>query len=281
MVQMRIQHSVAWLILPFLWVAAGCITHEDSRRATREASFYEPPGDSGDPVKVVDAKDGLKASVMEAGTSAEGRPIRAYILGEGDRNVILVGGIHGDEPGGEIILYRFIGFVSKQPDLIKGYKAVVMPALNPDGLEYQTRFNSRGVDLNLNFPSQDWGVDIRTGDRTVIGASAGSEPETKALMAVLEKYPPALVVSIQSAAACITHEGPGAADWAKSLSESCGLPVEQFRTRPGSLKALVGNDKEIPFLTLELEFHHERGKITDTESNRFQEALLVLFRNPM
>lgn len=257
----------------------GCrITHKPVRTDSREVPFYEPPEEKAGPVKVVDTMEGLKASIFEAGQSTEGRPVRAYILGEGDKNVLLVGGIHGDEPGGEGLLYRFVGFISKQPDLIEGYRAVVVPSMNPDGLEYTTRFNSRGVDLDMNFPSQDWGDNIHTRDRSIIGSSAGSEPEVAAIMKVLEDYPPMRALSVQSAAGCVTYEGPGAEELAKRLCERCHLPLEKFHTRPGSLGSLLGKDREIPFLTVELEYHHERGQIAEAENERFREAFFELFR---
>lgn len=272
--------GVAILLLGITFPAFfGCrITHKPVRADSREVPFYEPLEGEAGQVKVVDTMEGLKASILEAGLSEEGRPVRAYILGEGDKNVLLVGGIHGDEPGGETLLYRFVGFISKQPDIIEGYKAIVLPSMNPDGLEYATRFNSRGVDLDMNFPSQDWGANIHTRDRSIIGSSAGSEPEVAAVMKILEGLPPLRALSVQSAAGCITYEGPGAEDLAKRLSERCSLPLEKFHTRPGSLGALLGKDREIPFLTLELEYHHERGQIAEKESERFREALLELFR---
>ena len=111
--------------------------------------------------------------------------------------------------------------------------AVVLAA-NPDGLVRGTRGNARGVDLNRNFPTKDWRPDpvmhryTLDAPRDVVlspGASPGSEPETKALMALIEELRPDAVVALHAPLACIDDDNQGPlAQWlAEEDRASAGL----------------------------------------------------------
>src|SRR6476620_7475223 len=69
------------------------------------------------------------------GRSREGRPIRAAAFGNGGGDhVILVGGVHGDEPASvEAVLDLVAGGL---PD---GRALWIVPALNPDGIARGTK----------------------------------------------------------------------------------------------------------------------------------------------
>ncbi|MBD3293843.1 MAG: hypothetical protein GF393_13040, partial [Armatimonadia bacterium] len=42
-------------------------------------------------------------AVIEFGKSVQGRPILGYVFGKGPHTLALIGGLYGDQPGGETI----------------------------------------------------------------------------------------------------------------------------------------------------------------------------------
>ncbi|PUA79432.1 M14 family zinc carboxypeptidase [Nocardioides currus] len=121
------------------------------------------------------------------GTSAAGRPIRAWRLGEpGKRRVVLISTMHGNEPHTRQILTSL-----RDGRPIRGIDLWVVPTYNPDGLARHTRRNARGVDLNRNYP-HDW-VDLDGSYES--GRRPASEPETRAMMRFLERVDPVRLIS--------------------------------------------------------------------------------------
>lgn len=138
------------------------------------------------------------------GSSVEGRPIEATTYGNGDTQLLFVGGMHGGyEWNSSLLAYQFMQYVEENPDFIPEDVTVsVIPTLNPDGLYKATglegvftladvpdpstrvaegRFNANDVDLNRNFackwaPESSW-----KGNVVSAGTAAFSEPEAAAL----------------------------------------------------------------------------------------------------
>ena len=101
-----------------------------------------------------------------AGASVEGRPLPRYEFGRGDGPAVLLTGlIHAVELIGSIALLDFVReIVHAEHELLRHARLVVLPILNPDSLQANDarlahgrrafrRGNSRGVDLNRNFPA--------------------------------------------------------------------------------------------------------------------------------
>ncbi|HEU5036908.1 MAG TPA: M14 family zinc carboxypeptidase [Nocardioides sp.] len=121
------------------------------------------------------------------GHSVRGRPITAWRLGERGRpKVLLVSTMHGNEGAPRQILATL-----RDGRPIHGINLWVLPVYNPDGLAAHTRKNAHGVDLNRNFPYH-W-ADLDGSYES--GPRAGSEPETRAMMAFLKKIRPKFIVS--------------------------------------------------------------------------------------
>ena len=121
------------------------------------------------------------------GKSVQGRPIKAFRLGErGKPKVLLIATMHGDEGATRQILQSLR---DRRP--IHGLNLWVVPVYNPDGLARGTRKNAHDVDLNRNFPYH-W-ADLDGSYES--GPRAGSEPETRAMMKFLKKVRPRWIIS--------------------------------------------------------------------------------------
>ncbi len=89
-----------------------------------------------------------------AGTSAEGRTIHLYSLGNGPTNILLWSQMHGDEPTATMALVDILGWFHQRMDhpiakLILGKLSLSMiPMLNPDGAERFTRRTAYHIDMN-------------------------------------------------------------------------------------------------------------------------------------
>ena len=188
-------------------------------------------------------------AVLRIGTSIEGRPLTYSLFegphaGPGRETVLILATIHGNENAGTALTEMLATRLVAEPTLLAGRRVVLMPVVNPDGLAADARGNANRVDLNRNFDSANWGA--RTG-----GQEPLSEPESRAVLELLERYRPDRVVSFHQPVSVIDYDGP-AADYAAAVGEAGGLPVQRIGSRPGSLGSYVGLDLGLPILTVEL-----------------------------
>ncbi len=186
------------------------------------------------------------------GRSVEGRPISATVIGDGGPTYLILGVVHGNEPLGQPILDLFTDTLIRDPGLTHHCRVVIVPTVNPDGLARKTRHNARGVDLNRNFPSRDWR------GASTHGPNPASEPETRAIVALIERYQPHRILTIHSPLQCINYDGPAAGLAYRvarrtpyRVKEDIGYPT------PGSLGSYAGLDLATPTITVEL-----RGGLT-------------------
>ncbi|HEX2950651.1 MAG TPA: M14 family zinc carboxypeptidase [Armatimonadota bacterium] len=185
-------------------------------------------------------------------TSVVGRPIDVYVFGRGPRTVLVLAGMHGDEPASVTLACALIHHLQALPESAIPQRVVVIPVVNPDGLVAHTRRNAHQIDLNRNFPTQDFDAGVHTG-RYNGGRTAGSEPETQAIMHITEYYKPALIISLHAPLGCINYDGP-AGNIARRMARLDHFPVaEQLpNPSPGSLGAYYGKERGLPVITLEL-----------------------------
>ena len=95
-------------------------------------------------------------------------------------SAFVIGCFHGDEPQGEDLINRYLSEHEKEGVLF-------IPCLNPDGKMLCERTNSRGVDLNRNFPTKNW-EHSETSSDYYGGNKPASEIETQFLVYIIEKY---------------------------------------------------------------------------------------------
>jgi len=125
--------------------------------------------------------------------SAQRRPIETLLFGTGERRILVLASLHGDEPQSVGLVEELAQHLRSNPDAVAGLKVLLVHAPNPDGLVGRTSVNSRGVDLNRNFPGQNW---AKTPDSSS-GARAASEQETQVLVRVTTEFRPQLVIHLK------------------------------------------------------------------------------------
>lgn len=173
------------------------------------------------------AKQGLLRHKPERyGTSVRGLPLEVYGPTQGPVDILIMTTMHGDECDGTVVLSEALRTVEP-----KDVKNPVILSVNPDGTLHGTRGNANGVDLNRNLPTATWspgtlmyrghgqqerGIELST------GTAPGSEPETQALLALLQKLQPNAVVSLHGPIGCV--EDPEHKPLAKWIAEETGLP---------------------------------------------------------
>lgn len=129
--------------------------------------------------------------ITTCGKSLLGKELFAFVIGEGKKTVVYVGGTHGIEWLTSLLLLKFtenlaIAFENEEmlsgfniKDILENKKLIIIPELNPDGIEIAIKgasacgkykaenfesckgdfscwsANARGVDINHNF-NADW-----------------------------------------------------------------------------------------------------------------------------
>lgn len=244
---MRSLLHLFFLLLPCFVLITGC-AHQDQ---TMPANF--------------DATRSAAYSSQILGRSAQSRSIILYTFNvdRGPNPVLILAAIHGDEPTSAYCANQLLHILQITPYLAEGTPVAILPVANPDGLAAGTRVNSRGVDLNRNFPSAN-AVPLNqrsesmrhTLFRNYPGPSAASEPETRILIHLIQTLHPRRICSIHSIGQGRqqnNYDGP-AKDLAELMTQNNHYPASPnigYPT-PGSLGAYAGIDLHIPMITLEL-----------------------------
>lgn len=180
-----------------------------------------------------------------AGRSVQGRPIEVQAYGNGADCLLILATIHGNEFAGTPLMKRFAKELRANPELVNGWTLVIVPVANPDGFAAKKRRNARGVDLNRNFPAGNY-KSKGSKDKGPL-----SEPESKVIETLLQKYKPRYILSFHQAANLLDYDGPGK-ELAQRLAAVCPLKVSRMGARPGSLGSYAGIELKIPIITVEL-----------------------------
>src|SRR3989344_2248838 len=183
----------------------------------------EEPGETVEPQPQPPAQPPVDETKTVIGASVEKRDITAYHYGEGTKELLFVGGIHGGYSWNTaLVAYELMDYLEANPNVIpKNIRVTVIPVLNPDGLNKVTgtgaarflatdvspskntqisgRFNAHDVDLNRNFDC-DWQSQGTWQNTAVSGGSkAFSEQESQAFKSYIETNKPGAVVIWYSA----------------------------------------------------------------------------------
>lgn len=150
---------------------------------------------------------------------------------------------------------------SRGNDKRGGKSLLFIPCLNPDGMQLNTRTNANNVDINRNFPTQNWGQN--KGDNATCddetsnyfgGKSPASEIETQFLIDTIEKYTPNLIITLHTPYKIVNYDGP-AKETARMISDIIKYPVEESvgYPTPGSFGTWAGVERNIATITLEMD----------------------------
>ena len=178
------------------------------------------------------------------------------LLGKsGNNNILIIGVFHGDEPQGKYLIDAYLKNNGLKSNLL------FIPCLNPDGMNEDKRTNANNVDLNRNFPTQNWGQNkgenATCDDCTTNyfgGIAPASEIETQFVINIIEKYSPKRILTIHSPYKVVNYDGP-AKELAEKISNIIGYPAEGSigYPTPGSFGTYCGVERNIPTITLELD----------------------------
>jgi predicted deacylase len=185
--------------------------------------------------------------------SAGGKPIALHKkLNANARPILFLGGVHGDEPEGVWLAeeaLKWLGDGGSEPR----HPWCLITCLNPDGYEKNERVNSRGVDLNRNFPERNWSPDHKA-PRYNPGPSPGSEPEVQALVRLIDEIHPRVIIHCHSWRPCIVLTGEAEVETARTLSVHSGYEFTRdigYPT-PGSLGEYGWRERKIPVICIEI-----------------------------
>lgn len=197
------------------------------------------------------------------GTSVLGAPLR-YIPCTGRCRLLVVAAVHGEEPETTFLLSRALRAFDKN-----FASAAFVLCANPDGVTLGTRGNANGVDLNRNFATANWSAGT-VPSRSVLeaprdtllssGTAPGSEPETRALVSLIENLDPETILSMHAPIGCV--DAPAATEIVRELGDIFGVPhvLDIGYATPGSLGTWCAERKkecvtlELPRMSLELLF---------------------------
>jgi len=207
--------------------------------------------------------DGWRPS--EYGRSREGVALRVFLpSGEPPLAGVLTAAVHGEEALTALLARRLLERVPARET-----RWAVVPVVNPDGMLAGTRQNAAGVDLNRNFPATSWspedsftyppGIDpaLRRPEnrlnRSSPGSAPGCEPETRALIELVEQLRPALVVDLHSPLELLLVRRGVPPPVVELLSDSASLSVvDELPGCPGAFDDWL-EERGFPAIVYEIE----------------------------
>ena len=222
------------------------------------------------------------------GKSVQRRDITAYHYGDGDKELLFVGGMHGGYEWNTVLLaYEFMDYLGASSTTIPAnLKITVIPVLNPDGLQkivgtarrftkanvpssqaatVPGRFNANNVDLNRNFDCDWQPTGIWQSRQVNAGSKVFSESESQALRDYVQSQKPAAVVIWYSAAGGVfasnCHEGvlPETRAITKAYADASGYPAYEdfdfYQITGDAINWLAKNN--IPAISVLLTTHED------------------------
>lgn len=215
------------------------------------------------------------------GNSVSGRPIYAHTFGSGPNTILYVGGMHGSEYSSVIVLEEWLKELDANPQRIPSdKKLIVIPESCPDCVVARSRLNANRVDLNRNFPTNDWQSEVYIPGPTHLPEGGGnralSEPEAKALADVVRRERPMLTLTYHAVADIVISNDAGRSiEWGREYARLSGYGFSTTNdienvfnyTATGAFEDWIHDELALPALLVEL------GTMASNEINRNRSAL--------
>lgn len=199
------------------------------------------------------------------GTSVQGRPIEllARRVDEPRRRVVVIGGIHGNEPVSPPTVRGLV-----LADIADDIELYLVPELNPDGVAAGVRCNANGVDLNRNFP---WGWRADDG-----GPAALSEPETSAIAALIDAVRPDVAVWVHQPYGYVSSIGPTADAFEEAWAAGSATPVRPDVTQHGGGESWTALGAGHPSMLIEIDTWEHSADIVAAHRAGFEALVAAL-----
>ena len=194
----------------------------------------------------------MKTSIF--GYTESQLPIKAYQFGNQGPHLLIMGGVHGNEPEGVAAAEGLLGQLL-QKGAPSNLQITIVPCLNLDGLLLKKRQNKNGVDLNRNLPTKDWSPHASQ-EKYYPGREPLSESENKALVRFIEAEKPVFILSLHSFSDFMLLDNKGlCTEECQLLASLTGYKIknEIGYPTPGSLGTYGAFERDLPTLTYELE----------------------------
>lgn len=268
----------SWLLLTLFLFPLLAISAESTEDSQTAAKFCK---EWSERIKTI-SEEGclslkLKTSAFE---SINGRPLvhKEFLPLNGFKDhlpqgkILFISGIHGDEYTAISIGYLWMRLLQQHADYTR-HHWLFLPLANPDGLfDFQPaiRMNANQVDLNRNFPSSDWEEKslrfwkqhYRKDPRRFPGNHPATEPETKWMLHMIERFQPDAIISVHAPYGLLDYDGPEHAQ----PDQVGNLKLKSLGTFPGSLGRYAGEDLNIPVMTVELKSSRKMPRRSDVYS---------------
>lgn len=159
--------------------------------------------------------------------------------------ILVIGCFHGDEPQGNFLIEAYLKNFPQT-------NLAFIQCLNEYGFNNNIRVNENGVDLNRNFPTQNWVLAEK--NEFYGGEAPASEKQTQFVINTVEKLNPKLILTLHAPYKVVNYDGDGL-EIAQKISEIINYPVEPSigYPTPGSFGTWAGIERKIPVITLELD----------------------------
>ncbi len=184
--------------------------------------------------------------------SLEDRVIEYAQFGQGERQTLVVAPLAGDEIEGMELAERLANHLAQFPRSLNATTVTIVRDPNPDGRRRRTAGNARSVLLDQNFPTRYWRR-MPSGNRWLSGREPESEPETRALIDLLEDLKPHRIIILGSSRRPPSLHYAGAAEGLagqfSNLAHVRPLPLNPSEAA-GSFAIFAGQDRGIPTLVL-------------------------------
>ncbi len=176
--------------------------------------------------------------------------------------ILLIGGIHGDEYSSVSVTFKWLTILQKHHSGL--FHWLTSPLVNPDGLlqKKSQRINSRGVDLNRNFPSAEpaithleyWEEKTFSALRKYPGLKPLSEKESLWVDNLIKAFKPDVIVSVHAPFGLVDFDGEIKNKSVQPPTHLGPLHLHLLGSYPGSLGRYGSEVLHIPVITVELEY---------------------------